>query len=163
GSEGDYSCAQVIDRATGLQCAELRGHFPPQELARRAAALAAEYNHALLIIERNNHGHGVLAHLQNMLNQSSVIPNGSCSRLPDARRAEALSEVEGREEPAVAARMEQAFRPAFEAAKKDWASAPEVEGQDFSPAARRTINKGASAPTSLYEKNSQLGWLTTAA
>ena len=142
GSEGDYSCAQVIDRATGLQCAELRGHFPPQDLARRVAALAAEYNHALLVIERNNHGHGVLAHLQNMVNQrSTVIPNGSYSRLPEARRAEALSEVGGREEPAVATRVEQAFRPAFEPAKKDWALAPD----------------------SLYEKNGQLGWLTTAA
>ena len=63
GSEGDYSCAQVIDRATGLQCAELRGHFPPQDLARRVTALAVEYNHAQLIIERNNHGHAVLAYL----------------------------------------------------------------------------------------------------
>ena len=36
GSEGDYACAQVIDRETGLQCAELHGHFPPRELARRA-------------------------------------------------------------------------------------------------------------------------------
>src|SRR5579872_1577920 len=39
GSAGDYSCAEVLDLATGLQCAELRGHFPPQELARRSAAL----------------------------------------------------------------------------------------------------------------------------
>ena len=29
GSEGDYSCAQVIERKTGMQCAELHGHFPP--------------------------------------------------------------------------------------------------------------------------------------
>ena len=80
GSEGDYSCAQVIDRATGLQCAELRGHFPPQDLAGRVAAFAVEYNHALLVIERNNHGHGVLAHLQNVVNQrSTVIPSSfSC-------------------------------------------------------------------------------------
>src|SRR5438874_383083 len=77
GSEGDYSCAQFIDRSTGLQCAELRGHFPPQDLARRVAALAVEYNHALLVIERNNHGHGVLAHLQNMVTEGKVvIPNG---------------------------------------------------------------------------------------
>ena len=32
GSEGDYACAQVIERRTGMQCAELHGHFPPQEL-----------------------------------------------------------------------------------------------------------------------------------
>lgn len=27
GSEGDYACAQVIERITGMQCAELHGHF----------------------------------------------------------------------------------------------------------------------------------------
>jgi terminase large subunit-like protein len=63
GAEGDYACAQVLDRATGLQCAELRAHLTPFELAARLDALAAEYNHALLVIERNNHGHAVLAHL----------------------------------------------------------------------------------------------------
>jgi hypothetical protein len=63
GSEGDYSCAQVLDRSTGLQCAELRAHLTPLELAARVRALAEEYNHALVAVERNNHGHGVLAHL----------------------------------------------------------------------------------------------------
>lgn len=66
GSNGDFACAQVIDRATGLQCAELRAHLTPQELAVRLAALAREYNDALLVVERNNHGHGVLAHLSQM-------------------------------------------------------------------------------------------------
>ncbi|HYX70995.1 MAG TPA: terminase [Terriglobales bacterium] len=61
--EGDYACAQVIERSSGLQCAEWRGHFTPAELAARAASLAREYNRALLAVERNNHGHGVLAHL----------------------------------------------------------------------------------------------------
>ena len=63
GSEGDYACASVIERASAIQCAELRGHFTPQELASRVAALAREYNHALVAVERNNHGHAVLAHL----------------------------------------------------------------------------------------------------
>jgi hypothetical protein len=66
GSEGDYSCAQVIDRGTGMQCAELHGHYPPRELAMELMALAALYNGALLVVERNNHGHGVLAHLRAM-------------------------------------------------------------------------------------------------
>ncbi len=64
GSEGDYSCAQVIERRTGLQCAELHGHFPPRELAARLMELARKYNDALLVVERNNHGYGVLAHLR---------------------------------------------------------------------------------------------------
>ncbi|HEY3974321.1 MAG TPA: terminase [Candidatus Sulfotelmatobacter sp.] len=66
GSEGDYACAQVIDRATGFQCAELHGHFTPYELARRVAALGHTYGNALLAVERNNHGYGVLAHLKHL-------------------------------------------------------------------------------------------------
>jgi hypothetical protein len=64
GTEGDYACAQVIDRRTGMQCAELHGHFPPRELAMRLIDLGKMYNQALIVVERNNHGHGVLAHLQ---------------------------------------------------------------------------------------------------
>ena len=63
GSEGDYACAQVIDRATGMQCAELRGHYTPGEMASRVAVLAREYNNALVAVERNNHGHAVLSYL----------------------------------------------------------------------------------------------------
>ena len=63
GSEGDYAAMQVLDAATGLQCAEFQGRCGLLELAERAASLAREYNGALLIVERNNHGAGVLAYL----------------------------------------------------------------------------------------------------
>ena len=66
GSQGDYACAEVIERTIGLQCAELRGHFPPLELARRVVELGLRYGRALLAVERNNHGYGVLAHLRDM-------------------------------------------------------------------------------------------------
>jgi len=66
GSDGDYSCVQVIERRTGIQCAELHGHFPLREFSNRLVALAASYNQALLAVERNNHGYGVLAHLQSL-------------------------------------------------------------------------------------------------
>lgn len=66
GTDGDYACAEVIDRESGMQCAELRGHFPPMELARRVAELGRAYSKALLAVERNNHGYGVLAHLQDL-------------------------------------------------------------------------------------------------
>jgi|SRR5579871_4359072 len=66
GSEGDYSCAQVIERTMGLQCAELHGHFPPYELARRLVALGRTYGNALIAVERNNQGYGVLAHLKDL-------------------------------------------------------------------------------------------------
>ncbi|MGA9127066.1 MAG: terminase [Terracidiphilus sp.] len=61
GSEGDYSAAQVLELETGLQCAEFAGHVGGLELARLVTALATEYNHAMLVVERNNHGSGVLA------------------------------------------------------------------------------------------------------
>lgn len=64
GSEGSRSCMQVVDRATGMQCAEWLGMCSPVELAQKAAALGREYNGALLVVERNNHGHAVLAQLE---------------------------------------------------------------------------------------------------
>ena len=68
GSEGDYAAVQVIDMESGAQCAELQQRLRPRELARVAVELAREYSTpgqpALLVVERNNHGHGVLAHLE---------------------------------------------------------------------------------------------------
>jgi hypothetical protein len=66
GSEGDYSAAQVVDLATGLQCAELQARLGTLELARRCSDLAHEYGRAWLVVERNNHGSGVLAYLKSV-------------------------------------------------------------------------------------------------
>jgi hypothetical protein len=63
GTEGDYACAQVMERETGMQCAELHGHYGPQALAFKVAELGKMYNMALVAVERNNHGFGVLAYL----------------------------------------------------------------------------------------------------
>jgi hypothetical protein len=76
GTDGDYACAQVIDRESGLQCAELHGHFPPYELARRLVALGERYQNALLAVERNNHGYGVLAHLKDLHYHNLFQQNG---------------------------------------------------------------------------------------
>lgn len=76
GAEGDYAAVEVIDLDTGLQCAELRAHLPPLELARAAAALAREYNHALLAVERNNHGSGVLAYLESVCRYERLYRTG---------------------------------------------------------------------------------------
>jgi hypothetical protein len=61
GSEGDYSAAEVVEMQSGLQCAEFAGHVGGLELARLVVELAKEYNRAWLVVERNNHGSGVLA------------------------------------------------------------------------------------------------------
>jgi hypothetical protein len=66
GSEGDYSCAQVIDRLSGMQCAELHGHYPLRDLAAKLVEIGDEYHQALMVVERNNHGYGVLANLRAM-------------------------------------------------------------------------------------------------
>jgi len=63
GIDGDFACAEVIERSSGLQCAELYGHYPPRELAREVAHLGHQFNNALIAVERNNHGHAVLAQL----------------------------------------------------------------------------------------------------
>ena len=63
---------QVLDAETGLQCAEYQGRCGLLELAERAAGLAREYNGALLIVERNNHGAGVLAYLAGVVRYARV-------------------------------------------------------------------------------------------
>jgi hypothetical protein len=67
GADGDYAAVQVIELESGVQCAELRQRLRPLELTRIALSLAREYSTpgrpALFAVERNNHGHGVIAHL----------------------------------------------------------------------------------------------------
>jgi hypothetical protein len=67
GSNGDFAAVQVIDLVTGMQCAELQQRLGTLELARVSASLGREYGGpgrgALIAVERNNHGSGVLAYL----------------------------------------------------------------------------------------------------
>ena len=63
-ADGDFAAIEVLELATGLQCAELQERLRPAELARVCAELAREYGDALLVVERNNHGSAVLAFLE---------------------------------------------------------------------------------------------------
>ena len=68
GSDGDYAAVQVIELGSGVQCAELQQKMGALELAKLAASLGREYRSsrgqgALIAVERNNHGSGVLAYL----------------------------------------------------------------------------------------------------
>ena len=76
GTEGDYACAEVIERTSGLQCAEWHGHFPPYELARKVVKLAKRFRNALVAVERNNHGYGVLAHLKEIGYEHLFVKDG---------------------------------------------------------------------------------------
>jgi hypothetical protein len=66
GADGDFAAVQVIEVGSGLQCAELQQRLGTLELASVSAALAREYGGALLAVERNNHGAGVLAYLDSV-------------------------------------------------------------------------------------------------
>ncbi len=71
-SEGvgnDPGAAVVLDRGSGEHVASLHGQFATWEMARLTAALGKEYwgirgdgarDPALIVVERNNHGHAVL-------------------------------------------------------------------------------------------------------
>jgi len=76
GSEGDYSAAQVIEMKSGMQCAELQGNLGTLELAQRVAALGKEYGNAKVVVERNNHGSGVLAYLHGVCKYSNLYRQG---------------------------------------------------------------------------------------
>jgi len=76
GSEGDYSAAQVLDLETGLQCAEFAGHMGGLELAWLVTKLAAEYNQAWLVVERNNHGSGILALAESVCKYARIYTQG---------------------------------------------------------------------------------------
>jgi len=59
-----------------LQCAEFAGHRGGLELARVVTGLAAEYNNAWLVVERNNHGSGVLALIETVCGYGKVYRQG---------------------------------------------------------------------------------------
>lgn len=68
----DDSAAIVLDSQTGEECASLVGKFDPTVFAGYLAALSNWYNRALMLVERNNHGHAVLLWLRD---------NGASSQL----------------------------------------------------------------------------------
>jgi hypothetical protein len=76
GSEGDYSAVEVLELESGMQCAEFAGHVGGLELARLVAELAKEYNRAWVVVERNNHGSGVLAHLEASMKWERIFRSG---------------------------------------------------------------------------------------
>jgi len=78
----DYSAVVVIDTVTLEQVATIHGHIKPADFAERIAVLANQYSHSgrlgcLVAVERNNHGHAVLLHL----NESEEIRKDKRFRL----------------------------------------------------------------------------------
>jgi len=66
GDAADFSACQVIDVETLEQVAEYKGQIPTKEYARIIAAIATEYNLALLVVENANIGWAVIQELVDM-------------------------------------------------------------------------------------------------
>jgi hypothetical protein len=56
----DDSALTIVDHATGEEVARLAGKYEPGVFAGHSKSVAAWYNHARLLVERNNHGHAVI-------------------------------------------------------------------------------------------------------
>lgn len=64
-TDGDFSCADVINHRTGAQVAQWHGKIDPDEYGVLLMALGRRYNEATLGVERNNHGLTVVTVLVN--------------------------------------------------------------------------------------------------
>ena len=64
-----------IGRASGMQCAELRGHLRSAGnwRAKVAECWRGGYNGALVAVERNNHGHAVLAQMETIQEYGNLV------------------------------------------------------------------------------------------
>lgn len=61
-AHGDNSVISVMKKSTGEEVAQCAGHISPHELAKKLGLLARMYRNHICIIERNNHGHTVIAY-----------------------------------------------------------------------------------------------------
>lgn len=59
--QSDASAAVVLDRRTRAEVARLTGLIEPTTFARNLTTLRTWYNRASVLVERNNHGHAVIA------------------------------------------------------------------------------------------------------
>jgi hypothetical protein len=74
GTGGDPGGAIVLDRFSGDHVATLHGQFPPGLFADKLAALGWMFNTALVVVERNNHGHAVLLALSRPTEAAPGVP-----------------------------------------------------------------------------------------
>jgi hypothetical protein len=74
----DDSAATWVDAETGEEVAKLNGKLEPSVLASHIDRVSTYFNHASVLVERNNHGHAVLLWLE--LNSEIT-----CSEGPDEK------------------------------------------------------------------------------
>jgi hypothetical protein len=95
GDGSDFSVALVFDIETMTQVAEYRGKITPDMFAPHLYSIATEYNDALLIIENNSLGIGVLSRLQELEYKNLYFSIKSTHEYVDQLTAESLGGVAG--------------------------------------------------------------------
>lgn len=69
----DDSSLHVLDKATGEECAVLAGKYEPAIFAGHIRTLCLWYNNAVVLPERNNHGHSVILWLEENAHTVKVL------------------------------------------------------------------------------------------
>jgi hypothetical protein len=95
GDGSDYSVAHIFDVASMTQVAEYQGKITPDMFAPVLYSMGTEYNNALLVIENNSFGIGVLSRLQELAYKNLYYSVKSTHEYVDELTAEAIGGVAG--------------------------------------------------------------------
>ncbi len=95
GDGTDFSVCQVIDLETSEQVAEYQGKLTPDMFAPLLYNIASEYNDALLVIENNSLGIGVLSRLEDLDYNNIYYSKKTTHEYLDQATAEAVGGVAG--------------------------------------------------------------------
>jgi hypothetical protein len=115
GDGSDYSVAQVFDIQTMEQVAEYQGKITPDMFAPLLFSIGSEYNEALLVIENNSLGIGVLSRIQDMEYKNLYFSIKSTHEYVDELTAASIGGVAGftmsmKTRPLVLAKLEEFVR-----------------------------------------------------
>ena len=95
GDGSDYSVCQILDLQTMRQVAEYQGKITPDMFAPLLGNMATEYNDALLVIENNSLGIGVISRLEEIGYGNIYYSVRSTHEYVDQATAEAIGGVAG--------------------------------------------------------------------
>ena len=115
GDGTDFSVAHVFEVETMRQVAEYQGKITPDMFAPLLFSIASEYNDALLVIENNSLGIGVLSRLQDLEYKNLYFSIKSTHEYVDQVSADALGGISGftmsmKTRPLVIAKFEEFIR-----------------------------------------------------
>ena len=95
GDGSDFSVAHVFDTTTMTQVAEYQGKITPDMFAPLLHSIGHEYNEALLVIENNSLGIGVLSRLQDLDYKNLYYSVKSTHEYVDQATAQSVSSIAG--------------------------------------------------------------------